>query len=84
MALRWVHFKMGPLFAFLADSSRALQACGQWTAFAVRGAAERPLARSACRARVHSASAPLDNCPQIETHLAALRKREEATVMAAS
>jgi hypothetical protein len=32
---RWVRFKMGALSAFMADSSRTLQACGQGPAFAV-------------------------------------------------
>jgi len=37
-----VRFKMGALFAFLTDSSRALQAYGQGTASAVQVAGERP------------------------------------------
>jgi hypothetical protein len=36
-----VRFKIGALFVFLADSSRALQACGQGTASAVQVAAGR-------------------------------------------
>jgi hypothetical protein len=34
----WCVSKGGRFFAFLADSSRALQACGQWTAAAVQDA----------------------------------------------
>jgi hypothetical protein len=49
---------MGRFFAFVADSSRALQACGQRAAFAVQVAVGRPLARSACRASTLEAKNP--------------------------
>jgi len=39
------HFRIGAVFAFLADSSRALQACGQGTSSAVQVAGGRPGAK---------------------------------------
>ena len=58
-----VRFKMGALFAFLADSSRALQACGQGTASAVQVAGGRPWALSE-HLSTSPLPAPLNKLPQ--------------------